>query len=475
MKKTRIAADDIQFSSLSFMDDGRVFRSSGKLYRAIPAEHCEAVNRLFTSGLIDALVKEDLFVPSWITDRTINGFELVVEHQIVDVVSYPREWSFSMLKDAALLVLKVNEVANEFGYQTKDCHGYNVLFAGEKPVYIDLGSFIPFRAKKVTLLSLDEFLRSYYYPIKIWASVGEIWGKKAVPRPTLMLETDDYLRCRWPLFRWAIANSAGKLVSKICQVTSRTDEQFYETKRRHPSWKGYLAERGRSLGMSFASIQRLRRNVQKTRRKASRTLWSGYHDSFTQQDGEIALTPRFQHIAEILISLNISSVLEIAGNQGVLSRALKRMNPGLRVTCTDADEVAIDKGYCASKRDGLGINWSVLNPFFSELATVEECPSRRFKADAVVALALSHHLVLTRGLRLEWALDLLAQYSRNYLLIEFMPLGLYVGKESPTPPAWYTQDWFQTVFEKRFNLINCTHLEENRVLFVGTNKVMDRN
>ena len=475
MQDTRISTDDMQFSSLSFMDEGRVFRCNGKLYRAIHAEHSKAVHRLFDSGLIDALVKEGLFVPSWIADCTIDGFDLVVEHQIVDVVSYPREWSFSMLKDAALLVLKINEIANEFGYQTKDCHGYNVLFAGERPVYIDLGSFIPFRAKGVTLLSLDEFLRSYYFPIKIWVSVGEAWGKKAVPRPALLLDTEDYLRCRWPVFRWTIADPVGKLVSKICQVFSCTDEQFSEAKKRHTAWKGYLGERCRSLGMFFASIQRLRRNVQKARRKAGKTLWSDYHDSFTQQNGEITLTPRFQYIADILISLKISSILEIAGNQGVLSRALKRMNPGLCVTCTDADEAALDKGYCSSKGDGIGINWAVLNPFFTELATVEESPSLRFQADAVVAMALSHHLVLTRGLRLEWVIDLLSQYCRNYLLIEFMPLGLYIGPKSPPTPTWYTQEWFQGEFEKRFNVMSCTRLEENRVLFVGSKKVMDRS
>jgi len=452
------------------MDEGRVFRWNGKLYRGIKAEHSKAVYQLFTSGLIDALVKEGVFVPSWIADCTIDEFGLVVEHQIVEVVSYPHEWSFSMLKDAALLVLRVNEIANKFGYQTRDCHGFNVLFVGEKPVYIDLGSFIPFHAKELALLPMDQFLRSYYYPIKIWASVGGVWGKKAVQRTTLLLDTEDYLRCRWPIFRWAIVASVGKLVSKIYKMCSCPDEQFSETKTRHAAWKGYLGEWARSFGRAFASIPRLRRNVQKIKRKASKTSWSDYHDSFTQQNGEMTLTPRFQYIADLLISLKVTSILEIAGNQGVLSRALKRANPSLLVTCTDADESALDKGYCVSRAEGLGINWAVLNPLFFEFATVEESPFLRFQADVVVALALSHHLLLTSGLRLEWVLDLLSKYCRNYLLIEFMPLGLYAGPKSPPAPAWYTQEWFQREFEKRFNIISCTRLEENRVLFVGAKK-----
>lgn len=470
----RIPTAEIQFSSLSCTDEGRIFRWNGKVFRAIQAEHSKAVYQLFTSGLIDVLVKEGCFVPSRIADYTIDGFELVVEHQLVEVVSYPREWSFSMLKDAALLILKINEMANHFGYQTKDCHGYNVLFVGERPVYIDLGSFIPFRAKELPLLSLDEFLRSYYYPIKIWASVGDVWGKKAVPRPAILLNTEDYLRCRWSIFRWSIANLVGVGVSKLYKVSSCTDELFLEARKRYPVWKVYLGECCRRIGRSLGSIHRLRRGVQKVNRRAHKTLWSDYHDSFTSQSGEMVLTPRFQYIADLLISLKVTSVLEVAGNQGVLSRALKRKNPGLLVTCTDADEAAIDKGYCVSKKEGLGINWAVLNPFFAELATVEESPDLRFRADAVVALALSHHLVLTCGLRLEWIFDLLGQYSCNYLLIEFMPLGLYAGPASPPTPAWYTQEWFQKEFEKRFNLIGCTRLEENRVLFVGSKKLNDR-
>ena len=468
--ETRISPAEVTFSKLSLVDEGRVFRWNGKLFRAIRAEHTKDVQRVFDSGLIEALVKEGVFVHSRITDHKIDGFDLVVEHQIIDVVSYPREWSFSMLKDAALLILRINEIANEFGYQTKDCHPYNVLFAGETPLYIDLGSFIPFQPRELSLLSLDEFLRSYYYPIKIWASVGVAWGSRATPRSGCLVDTEDYLRCRWPIFRWAIGDPIGKLVSKVYKICSLTDERFGEVRKRYPAWEVFLAESCRKLRGSLASIEGLRSSIQRVKRRDEETTWSDYHDSFTRQSGEITLSPRFQYIADLLISLGISSILEIAGNQGILSRALKRMNPGLLVTCTDADASALDKGFCASKGEGLGINWAVLNPFFTELASVEDSPVARFQADAVVALALSHHVVLSRGLRLEWVLDQLSQYCRNYMLIEFMPLGLYDGPNSPPTPPWYTQEWFQKEFEVRFNFLSCTQLEKNRVLFVGTKK-----
>lgn len=472
----RISPAEVTFANLSLVDEGPVFWWNGKLFRAIRAEHHTAVQQLFSSGLIDALVQEGVFVPSRITDYKIDRFELVIQHQIVDVISYPREWSFSMLKDAALLILRVNEIANGFGYQTKNCQTYNVRFVGEKPLYIDLESFIPVQTEGLSMFALDEFLRAYYFPIKIWSSVGVTLGSKVVQKRGLLLETEEYLRCRWPIFRWAIADPVGKLVSKVYKSCSQTDELFREVRKRHPAWKVFLADRCRSHRRRLASIEGLRRRIQRVQRRADKTNWSDYYYQIgiAQQNGEISLSPRIQYIADLLVSLGVPSILEIAGNQGLLSRALKRMNSSIRVTCTDADESALDQGFSASKKEGVGVNWAVLNPFLIEMSTDEDSPTVRFQADAVVVMGLSHHLVLSQRFQIEWVLDQLSQYCRNYLLIEFMPLGLN-SPNVPPVPAWYTREWFQKAFEVRFNFISRTQIEDNRILFVGTKKVDSLN
>ena len=471
-ERIRSSPDEVQFVTPSFVEQGRIFRWKGRLFRAIRAEHSDDVRRLFSSGLVDALVREGLFIPSQLTAYEIDGFELVIEHQMIDVVSYPREWSFSMLKDAALLVLRVNEVAIGFGYQLKRCHAYNVRFVGECPLYIDLESFIPFQQNALSMLALDEFIRTYQYPILIWSSIGVAWGSRAVQRPGFLLDTEDYLRCRWPIFRYAIADPIGKALSKVYRVCSWTDERFSAVNARHPAWKAFLAERGRRFGRARASIEGMRHTIQRVHRRADKTAWSDYQGGFARQDGEMLLSPRFQTVVDVLMSLGVSSILEIAGNQGLLSRTLKRLNPSLRITCTDGDELALDRGFCASKSERLGINWAVLNPVFTELATGEESPAVRFQADAVVVMALTHHLVLSHGLPLGWVLDQLSLYCRSYLLIEFMPLGV-TTPNAPPAPAWYTQEWFQNEFEARFDCIQCTQLEKNRVLFVGRRKATD--
>jgi len=471
-ERMHIPSDGVQFVTPSLVEQGRIFRWKGRLFRAIREEHRDNVQQLFSSGLVDALVREGLLIHSQPTAYEMDECEFVIEHQMIDVVSYPREWSFSMFKDAALLILRVNEVAIGFGYQLKRCHAYNVRFVGERPLYFDLESFIPFQKSTRSMLAVDEFIRTYKYPILIWSSVGVAWGSRAVQRPGLLLDTEDYLRCRWPIFRYAIADSLGKAISKVYRICSWTDELFSRIKARQPAWKVFLAERCRSFGRSRASIEGMRHTIQRVQRRAEKTAWSNYQGGFARQDGEVLLSPRFQYVADVLISLGVSSILEIAGNQGLLSRTLKRMNPSLRITCTDGDESALDQGFCASKSERLGINWAVLNPVFTELATGEESPAVRFQADAVIVMALTHHLVLSHGLPLGWVLDQLSLYCRSYILIEFMPLGV-TTPNAPPAPAWYTEEWFYNEFKTRFHCMRRTQLEHNRVLFVGRRRTDD--
>jgi hypothetical protein len=461
----RIPPEEIRYSPLSLMDAGVVFRWRGKLYRAIPPQRVELIRQLFGSGLIDALVEQRMFVPSRVTDLELDGYGLIVEHEQIRTVTYPREWTFSMLRDAGLLIVRLNELASRYGFQTQDCHCYNVLFSGEAPRYVDLGSFT--RSSARGLLSRDEFLRSYCYPLKIWRSLGPVWGRQAIQRPGFLLGTEDYLAARWPIFRWPGASTVGRMLARMSRLQSLSDGAFDDFRGRHPAWKVTLAALVRDSGRRQAAFSRMRSALNAIERGRVRTAWSDYHDPLAGRRQDAELTPRFRHVADRLASLEVSSVLEIAANQGILSRALKRARPELPVISTDRDEAALDKGYRASLSQGLGVDWAVHDPFFTELSNVEEAPETRFRSEAVVALALTHHLVLTSGLSLDRVLHVLSLYSSRYVLVEFMPLGLFDGTRPAAVPAWYTTEWFQSGFEKRFKLIERAKLEENRILFVG--------
>ena len=92
----------------------------------------------------------------------------------------------------------------------------------------------------------------------------------------------------------------------------------------------------------------------------------------------------------------------------------------------------------------------------------------RYKSDAVVALALTHHLLLSQNLSIDYIFWIMAKYTRRYACIEFMPLGLWAeGSDLPPVPSWYTVDWFRENFKRYFRLHLEEKLEKNRILFCG--------
>ncbi len=125
-----IDSDEISFANLSAVDDvGDVFLWRGRLFRGINYSYGDKIKALLSSDMVSKLIDCDMFPNSWISDNKLHDYELLVEHEKILNVTYPYEWTFSMLKDAALLVLNINSITQEFNFQTKDCHVfYDLLF-----------------------------------------------------------------------------------------------------------------------------------------------------------------------------------------------------------------------------------------------------------------------------------------------------------------------------------------------------------
>src|SRR5688572_10937907 len=117
----KIDSNEIKWSALSVADDiGRVFIWKDNIYRGIYEKKIGQIKKLLNCGLLDELVKEKLVPETTITDYTADGFGLILQHTRVQTLTYPYEWSFEMLKDSALTVLRANLISKKYGYQTKD-------------------------------------------------------------------------------------------------------------------------------------------------------------------------------------------------------------------------------------------------------------------------------------------------------------------------------------------------------------------
>ena len=128
----------------SFRDPmSRVFVDDDGVWRGLSKDALADYETLAASGFFKAaMARGDIVGTERVDDVVLPGeWAAVLRHDRIDVLSYPYEWPFEMLRDAALLQLRLTREALTEKLLTKDASAYNVQFVGTTPVFIDIGSF----------------------------------------------------------------------------------------------------------------------------------------------------------------------------------------------------------------------------------------------------------------------------------------------------------------------------------------------
>lgn len=456
-------------SPLSVSDDiGVVYLAPNRVLRAINNDRIGEVNALLNSGLIEALVREGLFPRTHVASQPMPGHTLVLEHEFVSPTTYPSEWSPEMLRRAALCVLRVNEIAEIYGYELKDAHPHNLLFRGVRPIFVDFGSLVPIDGKPGWRAE-NEFRQCYLYPLRLYQSGLQWTFRRAFLGDGSGVPLVEYLLLRHPLLRLAERSRLSKLVKywRAYKNPRLITSQLIEEELHRPWLRGLARFVASSKRLPFRrhNLKRLQSTVN-SMNLASITTWGDYHSELISDDGNTRLSPRLRRIVDIVASLQPRTALDLAGNQGALARALASLPSMSRTICADYDARAID---LLVERTSLD---ETVCPVVCNLmgdASPADSLSRqkRFKSEVVLALAVTHHLILTQRYALDSVLDALEAFSSAFVLVEFMPLGLHNGINAQPLPAWYTSEWFETGLRRKFDIISIEKLEENRVLYVA--------
>lgn len=119
-----VTSGEASVSPASFRDPaGFVFLRAGMLYRQVNVRGRNDYDMLMRSGLYGALTKSGWLVSHREVDDPLakpeNAYRVLVPDR-VGYVSYPYEWSFSQLQDAALLTLDIQLLALQYGMSLKD-------------------------------------------------------------------------------------------------------------------------------------------------------------------------------------------------------------------------------------------------------------------------------------------------------------------------------------------------------------------
>jgi hypothetical protein len=409
---TSRAAAGLQYHPSSYADPhGRLFVDQGRLYRGVPPASVPQVARLLDSGVIGELVKQRLLVPTRRAALRVEEYPLVLEHERVPHVSYPYEWSAEMLRAAALHTLAVLEALAPHGLTLKDAHGWNVVFEGCRPVFVDVGSIIeappggrPWRAER-------EFQEYLLHPLAMMGS-----GHDRIAR-ALLRDFEEGI----PLSLCAAIVGLG--VPQRPEVA----EPF--------GWYRELIS-----GYDF---------------RPGATPWSGYYqDAFPALTPDAAWTEKHHAVQRLLQQQRPASVLDIGSNRGWY--ALLAAAGGARVVAFDNDATCINQLYTDAVARGLDVQplvMSCLNPS-PRLGLgdgVMEPASDRLDCELVLALALVHHMVFKMHLNFEQIAAGLAVYARKTLIVEFPPRDdAHVSQWMTAGHAWYTVENFMAALRRHF-------------------------
>lgn len=466
--------DDIKFSPLSLIDDfGRVFFKNGRVYRAINNDKKEFCIDFLNSPLFTELSNKNLIPKTQLTDINVEGFGLVLEHEKL-LQTYQHEWSFDMFKDAALMLLEINTICHKYGYELKDGHPYNILFKGTKPLYVDFGSIVLKVNKAWT--AYNEFVEAFAVPLFFWNEGNTYVVRKllasypykmfTIPEKTLIssylltLLDNNPFRYRIYLKNKFICSTIRKykLISLLIKLVNAFTKRITVSKARYLSYQG-----------SYIPLSRLIEKLEKIKAPNQISIWQNYHLKIYENSESDEPTYRFSRILELIKEREdqIESVVDLAGNSGYFCSLLAKKTKISKIILSDYDENAINSAYNRFKKeDQLKKIYTVLLNFMVPVDMIGT--PRRFKADAVLALAITHHLLLTNKYSISAILDKIKDYANKFVFIEFMPLGLWDGNDDyPSIPAWYNINWFRKEFCKVFILQQEEMLEVNRILFVG--------
>jgi len=397
----------------SFRDpSGFLFWQDKILYRQINQCYSSQYDHLMKSGLYKELIKENLLIPhqEHNGDYIHSSKELykVIQPEIVPFISYPYEWSFSMLQDAALLTLEIQKRALAKGMSLKDCSAYNIQFHNGKPIFIDTLSF-DFYNEGLPWVAYRQFCQHFLAPL------------------ALMSFTDIRLN---QFFKLYIDGIPLDLASSLLPYKTHLRFGLLAHIHLHAKSQAHFADKNKKLDSKkkisnhamHGLIDSLEVSVKNLKWNPHGTEWSGYYDDTNYS--EKAFQHKKQLISDYLTEIKPDKVWDLGANTGVFSHLAG--DQGIQTVAFDIDPAAVEKFYlyCRKRKieKVLPLLLDLTNPspslgwaHMERMALAERGP-----VEMVFALALIHHLAIGNNVPLKDIAGFLATLCHN-LVIEFIP------------------------------------------------------
>ena len=436
----------------SFRDNsGFVFQKNGLFYRQINQVYKQHYDFLISSGLYSNLTKKRYLIPHeeiTLSDSSSPQVYKIIKPEQLTFISYPYEWSFSMLKDAALLTLEIQKIALQAGMFLKDASAYNVQFTADaRPIFIDTLSFEKYDNASAWV-GYGQFCRHFLAPLALMSytdvSLNQLLELHLDGVPlaltTKLLPLKTYVNTGLYLHLHLHAKVQGKSVEKEGVKSQKVKEQTH------------------SVASLLKITNHLISTIKSLRWHPSNTTWDEY---YTKWVGDAYLIAKKEIVSNYLQQIPLGWLIDFGANDGTFS--FLAAEAGHEVGSFDIDPACVEKNYLKVRQHKLksvmplitnlinpspGIGWSNTErePFLKRIG----------KSKNGMVLAVIHHICIANNIPLQRVADFFAD-SFEYLIIEFVPksdekVKILLEHRNDIFDT-YTVEGFETAFYQHFILV----------------------
>lgn len=464
---------EIRIVGGSFRDpSGYVFKAGDQVFRTVNASAEGEFAALEESGLLAKLADAGLILPA----RPIplqTGMEQafvgrrgelparLIEHPLVPFITYPYEWCFSQLRDAALAHLELQIEALQSGFVLSDATPYNMQFHEGRPTHIDVLSLRRYREGELWQ-GYNQFCRMFLAPLLIEAWTGA--GFQALMRGRidgLPLADASKLLPRHKLF-----TSLQGFLHIYLQGKAEAKSSSSRLEGDRPQ------DRSLPQARYLALLEELRRFVAGLRSgKRPQGFWKDYAavNSYSAR----SRADKTSLVAGFVGRTGIRSVVDIGGNTGDYAAAA--LDAGVeRAIVLDGDTDAVEAAYARAKAGLKGLSAWLFDvtdpsPALGWYGRERESLTDRLRVDAILALAVIHHMCIGRNIPLCDAIGWLTGLAPRGI-IEFVPKsdpmvrGMLNGRDDRFDD--YDLDHFLAYLGERTGIVASTRIEGSERVIV---------
>ena len=453
-------------NSGSFRDpSGHVFSNDGKIYRSIFVPGVKDFESARDRGVYDKLIEAGLLLAHEEVDKhdiAPEGTVYCLTHPRLPMISYPWEWPFSILKDAALIHLDAMEMLIPLVFWLRDASAFNVQYDRNRLRLIDTLS-IGQRIPESPWVAYRQFCSHFLAPLAMAAYCDirtlSFWRNYIDGYP---LDLATKMLPLWRLYGPGLFMHL-TLHSRFQGVADRKEDiGKAKSEKKHK-----VSDRG-LIGL----VRSLRRTISGIKWKRVSKVWEEYGEIRTYQAEDV--TRKSEYVDRVVQQLRPKMVWDLGANTGEFS--LIAASHGAFVMSIDGDPACTEHLYQrVSQESGLNgilpLTMDLANPSPGLGWDSNERLSLRDRgpADLVLALALIHHLVFSCCVPLSLTAEWFASLA-DHLLVEFVPptdpMAQKLLRNRGDEHLPYNLEVFQSSFAKLFDFVDQTTLQNGRTLFL---------